>query len=55
MRPVCSTAVSTKSGGEEFAVILPDTMAEGALHLAEKIRRKARRRSICWRGQGGRA
>ena len=31
--------LATRYGGEEFAIILPDTDADGALHVAERIRR----------------
>ncbi|MBS3936830.1 MAG: GGDEF domain-containing protein [Sulfuritalea sp.] len=31
--------IAARYGGEEFVVVLPETPVEGALHLAEKIRR----------------
>ncbi len=37
-RQVRSTDICARFGGEEFAVMLPDTSAEGALRVAEKIR-----------------
>lgn len=33
-------------GGEEFVVVLPDTVAEGAVHVAEGIRQKLREKGI---------
>lgn len=34
---------AARFGGEEFAVVLPDTRAEGALHVAENIRQASER------------
>jgi diguanylate cyclase (GGDEF)-like protein len=45
-----SVDVVARYGGEEFGVILPDTSADGALTLAEKIRRRVQAQDIL---QGG--
>ncbi|WP_039728489.1 diguanylate cyclase domain-containing protein [Leptolyngbya iicbica] len=36
----------TRYGGEEFAIVLPDTTAEGALHLAQKLQAHVRALSL---------
>jgi diguanylate cyclase (GGDEF)-like protein len=41
-----SVDVVARFGGEEFAVVLPETTAEGALSVAEKIRRKVQGRHV---------
>jgi two-component system cell cycle response regulator len=38
--------VAARYGGDEFAIILPNTMLEGALHLAEEIRDRISRLQI---------
>jgi len=35
-------------GGEEFLILLPDTTAEGAAVVAEKIRRRVEEEVIAW-------
>lgn len=41
-----STDLVGRYGGEEFAVVLPNTKAEGAFHIAEKIRSNVKNLSI---------
>ncbi len=36
----------TRYGGEEFAIILPNTDAKGAVHIAEEIRNKIKALAI---------
>jgi len=40
------TDLVSRYGGEEFAVVLPDTTAQGALHLAQKLRAHVRALSL---------
>ncbi len=40
--------IACRYGGEEFAVILPATSLEGAVRIAERIRKTMRRRSISY-------
>jgi diguanylate cyclase (GGDEF)-like protein/PAS domain S-box-containing protein len=42
-------------GGEEFLILLPDTLIGGARHLAEKLRRKIDRNKFVYDGQDIRA
>ncbi|MGH7285645.1 MAG: GGDEF domain-containing response regulator [Polyangiaceae bacterium] len=39
-----------RQGGDELAVLLPNTTEEHAMHLGERLRREVERRSICGRG-----
>lgn len=40
-----------RMGGEEFAVMLPETEADRALHAAERLRTRLSRRPLQWQGQ----
>ena len=40
----------TRYGGEEFAIVFPDTDAEGALAVVERIRQRIRETVIEWEG-----
>jgi two-component system cell cycle response regulator len=41
-----ATDIACRYGGEEFAVILPATDLEGAVRIAERIRRAVKRRAV---------
>lgn len=48
---VRQTDLAGRYGGEEFVMVLPDTAADGALILAERLRRDIEAMEIDWKGQ----
>jgi diguanylate cyclase (GGDEF)-like protein len=43
--------VKCRYGGEEFLVLLPDTPSEGAMHVAESLRKELAKTSVMWNGE----
>jgi diguanylate cyclase (GGDEF)-like protein len=41
----------TRYGGEEFLIVLPETLSDSALSVAERIRENATQRVITWEGK----
>ena len=48
---VRNSDVKCRYGGEEFLVILPDTPHDGAVHVAESLRRELAKASVVWHGE----
>ena len=42
--------VKCRYGGEEFLILLPDTPASGAMHVAETLRRDIQEHPVQWQG-----
>ena len=43
--------VKCRYGGEEFLILLPDTPFDGAVHVAESLRREIGKTTVLWNGE----